>query len=110
LEEIRAECKRRNCFSVLINEKLEGPRLGVMDIFSLVSEGSMKVRGLFEAIAYVDERMGELAKFAETVAVNRGMPIATFDKVEDASEWLCRCQSDLRGQNIFRERDTPNDD
>lgn len=110
MKEIRAECKRRDCFSVLIDERLEGPRLGVMDVFSLVSEGSMKALGEFEAIAYVDERMGELAEFAETVAVNRGMPIAMFDNVEDANRWISRCQTGLEGQDIFRERDRPDDD
>jgi len=110
MNEIRAECQRRDCFSVLIDEKLEGPRLGVMDVFSLASEGSMKALGEFEAIAYVDENMGELAEFAETVAVNRGMPVAMFDNIEDANRWLTRHETGLGGQDIFRERDTPDDD
>jgi hypothetical protein len=110
MEEILAECRRQDCFSVLIDERLEGPRLGVMDVFSLASEGSMKALGEFEAIAYVDESMGELAQFAETVAVNRGMPIAMFDNVEDAHRWLTRRQTGLEGQDIFRERDMPDED
>ena len=34
----------------------------------------MDAMGIFEAMAYVDPQMGQMAEFAETVAVNRGMP------------------------------------
>ena len=109
MEEILAECARRDCFRVLINEMLEGPRLDVMEVFSLVSEGSMKALGRFDAIAYVDEQMGSMADFAETVAINRGMPIAVFDTVEEAREWLSQHQSASGERNIFQER-RPTDD
>ena len=85
---------------------LEGPRLDVMEVFSLVSEGSMKALGKFDAIAYVDEQMGSMAEFAETVAVNRGMPIAVFDTVEEAKEWLSQHQSASGERSVFQERRT----
>jgi len=89
LEEIRGECIARNCFRILVEERLEGPRLGTMDVFQIVSEGSSKAGGTFKAFAYVDvNAKGDLMQFAETVAVNRGLPVAVFSTVADAEKWL----------------------
>ena len=89
LDEIQRECKERNCFRVLIEERLEGPRLGTVDVFSVASEGSTRATGTFEAIAYVDENAeGDSMSFAETVAKNRGVPVSVFSNVADAEKWL----------------------
>jgi hypothetical protein len=97
LEEIRRECTVRNCFRVLIEEHLEGARLGTMDVFGIASEGSSRAGRSFKAIAYVDvNAAGDLMKFAETVAVNRGLPVKVFSSVADAEKWL-----------LGRDRDTP---
>lgn len=89
MSDIRAECEKQSCFCVLVEEKLEGKRLDEMEIFSLIGRGSSDALGFFEALAYIDERQEfEIAKFAETVAVNRGIPIAVFTSVEDAKNWL----------------------
>ncbi len=89
LEEIRRECITRNCFRVLIEERLEGPRLGTMDVFEIVSEGSSRAGGAYRAIAYVDVYAeGNLMEFAENVAVNRGVPVVVFSTVADAEKWL----------------------
>ncbi|HSA94752.1 MAG TPA: hypothetical protein VLJ16_01790, partial [Acidobacteriota bacterium] len=40
LEDVLRECRARNCVKVLIEERLEGPRLGTFDVFALSSEGS----------------------------------------------------------------------
>ena len=72
MEEIFLKSADEKCFRVLIEERLEGPRLKTTDIFKIVSEGSQQVFGMFEAIAYVDVNAEEdLMQFAETVAVNR---------------------------------------
>jgi hypothetical protein len=42
LEEILQVCIARRCFRVLIEERLEGPRLGTLDVFKIVSEGSSR--------------------------------------------------------------------
>lgn len=105
MADIRNECTNCDCFRVLIEEKLEGPRLQAMDIFSIASEGSMKALGLFEAIAYVDEKMGEMRSFAETVAVNRGMPIATFSTLAEAKNWLVNQEPGVDEQKIFWDPD-----
>lgn len=89
LEEIQRECIARNCFRVLVEERLEGPRLGTMDVFQIVSEGSSKASGIYKAFAYVDvNAKGNLMQFAETVAVNRGVPVVVFPTVADAEKWL----------------------
>jgi len=89
LEEIRGECKARTCFKVLIEERLDGPRLGTMDVFLIVAEQSEKARGTIRELAYVDVNAeGDLMQFAETVAVNRGIRVAVFSTVADAEGWL----------------------
>jgi hypothetical protein len=89
LEEIFRECKKQGCYQVLIEERLEGPRFKTMKVFNIASEGSINAHGYFKAIAYVDVNAeGDLMKFAETVALNRGMPVRVFASVADAEKWL----------------------
>lgn len=89
LQEVRTECLARGCVRLLLEERLEGPRLGLMDVFRIASEGSADVSGTFKAFAYVDVNAnGDLMQFAETVAVNRRAPVAVFSNVEDAEHWL----------------------
>jgi len=89
LQEIRTECLARGCFRLLLEERLEGPRLGLLDVFKIASEGSPEVSGMFKAFAYVDvNAQGDLMQFAETVAVNRRLPLAVFSNVADAEQWL----------------------
>jgi hypothetical protein len=89
LEEILRECIARKCFRVLIEERLEGPRLGTLDVFEIVSQGSNRALGILKAIAYVDVNAeGDLMQFAETVAVNRALPVTVFSTVADAERWL----------------------
>jgi hypothetical protein len=88
-EEIHRECTASNCFRILIEENLDGPRLSVIKVFELVLKESNKSRGLFEAIAYVDvNAMGDSMKFIENVAVNHGLPARVFSTVVDAEKWL----------------------
>ena len=76
-------------FQAAAEEHLEGPRLGLMDVFTIASEGSTQVSGMFKAFAYVDAKaQGDLMQFAETVAVNRRVPVAVFSNVQDAEKWL----------------------
>lgn len=89
LAEIMRECMARRTYRVLIEERLEGPRLGTMDVYQIAAEGADRARGLFEAIAYVDANArGDQMKFAETVAVNRGLPVTVFASVDEARNWL----------------------
>src|SRR5215471_3134697 len=89
LQEVWRECAARNCARLLIEERLEGPRLDTLTVFQIASEGSRRAQGEFEAIAYVDVNAeGDLMKFAETVAVNRGLPVMVFSSLAKAEEWL----------------------
>jgi len=102
MDDVRSECERRDCYRVLIEEKLDGPRFDEMEIFALIDEGSGIALGFFDAIAYIDEQQEfELARFAETVAVNRGIPIAVFSSVADAENWLRNHGRPDDGHRIF---------
>jgi hypothetical protein len=89
VEDVIRECIARNCLRVLIEERLEGRRLGTLDVFEIVLEGVNRYRGMLKAIAYVDVNAeGDLMRFAENVAVNRAFPLAVFSTVADAEQWL----------------------
>ncbi len=45
LADILHECKVRDCFRVLIKERLEGPRMSTMDIFDIASQGQSRDTG-----------------------------------------------------------------
>jgi hypothetical protein len=105
LADIKRECEKQDCYSVLIEERLDGPRLQTMDVFAIASEGSMRALGVFHAIAYVDQLMGDMADFAEMVAVNRGMPVRFFRNAEAAEKWLEAQEEGVREQDIFLHRE-----
>jgi hypothetical protein len=89
LEEVQHECMTRGCARVLIEEHLKGPRLDTLSVFQIAARGSNSIEHPFEAIAYVDANaQGDLMEFAETVAVNRELPVAVFGSVDDARNWL----------------------
>ena len=89
LQDIMRECEARQCFNVLIEERLTGRRLETWDVYQIAADNSALARGVFRAIAYVDVNAGgDLMKFAETVANNRGVPINLFTSVADAEAWL----------------------
>ena len=91
LDELRRECIARGCFRVLIEERLEGPRLRTLDVFEVIFKGGRQALGFYTAIAYVDVNAeGDLMKFAQTAAVNRGLPVSLFTTVADAELWLSR--------------------
>ena len=89
--ELRAACERHGCFDILIEEHLTGPGLGAFDIFEVVDRGSRPASQVLGRIAMVDtnpEHESRLMKFAETVAVNRGVNLRVFAGVAEALKWL----------------------
>jgi serine kinase of HPr protein (carbohydrate metabolism regulator) len=99
LKQIQRECKTRKCLRVMIEERLEGPRLGIIDVYRIVSEGTVRALGQIQMIAYVDvNSKGDLMKFAEDVAVNRFLRVAVFSSVPDAELWLQNLPTN-RGKN-----------
>ncbi len=89
MRDIHRACEERQCFRVLVEENLTGRRLETWDVYTLAAEGSNRSAGRFDAVAYVDVNAhGELMKFAETVATNRGLPMTVFETVAEAEQWL----------------------
>jgi hypothetical protein len=89
MADIARECAARDVRYVLIEERLEGPRLGTMDVFEIASQQGRPLGSGVRGIAYVDvNASGDLMKFAEDVAVNRGYPVRVFSNVTDAENWL----------------------
>ncbi|HUR38095.1 MAG TPA: hypothetical protein VM222_01325 [Planctomycetota bacterium] len=80
-----------SCPNLLIEEDLEGPRLSMGDIFQIVSEACRSAGTNVQRVAFVDVNpTHSLAnmKFAETVALNRGMGMNVFPNVPEAESWL----------------------
>jgi hypothetical protein len=89
LQEIRRECVARGCRRVLVEERLEGARLGTSDVVAIVMGEASRSVGVFEAVAYVDVNAGgDVMKFAENVALSRGIPVRLFGAVAEAEKWL----------------------
>lgn len=90
LAEAHAACVQRNYSALLLEMNLSGPSLHPSSIFDVIAERSSD--GLkFEKIAYVDassEGDPQRAKFAETVAVNRGVRVRLFRNLDDAERWI----------------------
>lgn len=104
MEQVLRECTARQCFRVLIEEKLEGPRLGTLQVFGLAARGSERFLGALKAMAYVDvNAQGDLMRFAENVAVNRAIPVRVFTSVLAAERWL----TDARSPGAGKAADTP---
>jgi len=80
----------RNYSAVLLEMNFSGPSLGVLSIFNVISDRAPHAVGL-KRIAYVDGGSGhdaDQARFAETVARNRGVNVRLFGTVDDAECWL----------------------
>ena len=88
LREAYEACVANRKDSVLLDMRLEGPTMGTTNIFGVVQERSSAGREL-RRVAYVDAyRDPDKAKFAETVARNRGVNVQLFESVDEAKKWL----------------------
>ena len=89
LREVREACAAQGVSAVLLEVKLSGPSLATGSIFSVISKESAEGR-LLRKVAYIDasDRDPAKIKFAETVALNRGVNVRLFASVEDAGRWL----------------------
>jgi hypothetical protein len=64
-------------------------RLGTLQVFKIAADGSEQARGHLKAIACVDALASDgLIKFAEDVALNRGLRVAVFRTASEAKRWL----------------------
>ncbi len=92
LDDLLEACLREHCPNVLLEEDLEGPRLGIGEIFAIIQEKSAAFRPAMHVIAYVDLRATDPAnmRFAEDAAVNRGVTLGVFGTLTQAEQWLRR--------------------
>jgi len=94
--EIRAECVRLGVFNVLIVVNLDGPGIGMLEVYKVIATTVDSAVGLGMHVAYVDRNplhSDANMLLAENVAMTRGIPVRTFRDVEQAREWL-RTQAD----------------
>jgi hypothetical protein len=89
LKEVHEACTQRGYSAVLLEMNLAGPSLDSTSIFRVIAQRSMDAAGL-KKIAYVDasSRDPEKMKFAETVAINRGVNVRLFQDLALAKEWM----------------------
>jgi hypothetical protein len=89
LREVREACSRQGVSAVLLEVKFSGPSLTTGSIFSVISQESAEGK-LLRKVAYIDasDRDPAKIKFAETVALNRGVNVRLFASVEEAGRWL----------------------
>lgn len=91
LRELRDERIARGCSKVLVEERLAGPRVSIADAFQIAAGCAELAYGANTEFAYVDVyAVNDSMKFAESVAVNRGVSVAIFSNVHDAEKWLLR--------------------
>ena len=90
LEQVMREALVNKVRRLLIEERLEGPRLDTTSVFGIAAEGSVKYRAVaWQKIAYVDIYVEDSSmKNVEAVASNRGMPLRIFSTVAEAAQWL----------------------
>ena len=89
LSEARAEGARRTSAALLLDFATDGVDLDLSAIFHIVTQRS-EHPSIFKKIAFVDcsNRKWERMKFAESVAVNRGLNVRLFRSLEEGRNWL----------------------
>lgn len=102
LRDVYNACLREKCPRVLIEEALEGPGLGVAEVFGVVEKASEQVWPVVQQIAYVDTNPRHdftKMQFAEVVAANRGVNVRVFSSIRNAKEWLSSAAEERSGRS-----------
>ena len=92
IDRLLRECAARRCRRVLIEERLEGPRLYTIKAYQIAAQGASRAKGAFDRIAYVDVNSdgGALLRFAGALAADHHIPVRIFATVAEAEDWLKR--------------------
>lgn len=87
--EVRKACVTRDCYRVLVEERLEGPRFPPDVLLPLMAEVAGSAGVTFEALAYVDVMAvtDSVLRLASQV-VQPGANVGVFDTVAEAEAWL----------------------
>jgi hypothetical protein len=88
-EEIRTACRVRDCYRVLVEERLTGPRFSLPELMQLAAEVSAQAGATFEVLAYVDV-FAEDDKVRQVAGqvVEPGSTVGVFNTVAEAERWL----------------------
>ena len=88
-EGIREACRVRDCYRVLVEERLEGPRFSLPELMQLAAEVSAQTGATFEVLAYVDVH-AEDDKIQQVagLVVEPGSAVGVFNTVSEAERWL----------------------
>jgi hypothetical protein len=81
-------CKEGNLSHVLCDEIDLEYRLGTLDTFKSAETLASQVPNLGKAAIVPNEKFIADANFWETVAVNRGLTVRVFKKIDSARQWL----------------------
>jgi hypothetical protein len=89
LEEAYAACLARGVHALLLEVRFTGPSLGVGSIHGVITDRAMDGTAL-QRIAYVDGTSDDPDKprFAEMVAMNRGVNVRLFRELQAARAWI----------------------
>jgi len=89
LEDSYRACVRLGHDALLLEVRFSGPSLPLGSIFAVIKDRAMDGASL-RRIAYVEANLrdGEQPKFAELVALNRGVNVRLFARLDAAREWL----------------------
>src|SRR5690349_16215953 len=87
--EVREACTKRDCYRVLVEERLEGPRFPPEVLLPLMAEVAGSAGATFGALAYVDVMAvtDAVLRLASQV-VQPGARVRVFDTVAEAEAWL----------------------
>lgn len=87
--ELRDACRTRDCYRVLIEERLDGPRFPPDALQALMAEVVAWAGATFEVVAYVDVHAEDdtIRRLAGQV-VEPGMTIGIFATVAEAERWI----------------------
>lgn len=87
--EIREACVKRDCYRVLVEERLEGPRFPPEVLLPLMAEVAGSAGATFEALAYVDAMaVADTVMRLASQVVQPGARVGVFDAVAEAEAWL----------------------
>lgn len=85
MEEMARVCKAKDCKKILADLRNTSGELNLFQRYELGVVGAVLLRGLQIAIVY---KADENNHFAESVAVNRGLPAIITNDIEEARRWL----------------------
>src|SRR5690349_17436899 len=91
LRDVLRACREMDARHLLIEERLDGPRLAAAEAHQAVLS-SAKAAQHMASIAYVDVNMVDDSntRFVERVAITQGVPVKVFASLAAAKAWIAQ--------------------